>query len=118
MILQQMKARIVCHGELSPCRTAFIDAHTRGAARNPSLTGFAGGVSEATQLRNGETAGSYMGAVGQRPFCHNALDLHRTGPAVRVLKGHRGTAGGVMLDKRRRFRISNTYDHADPASRR
>ena len=33
MTPQEMEARIVRYGDLRPCRTAFIDAHTPGSDR-------------------------------------------------------------------------------------
>ena len=42
----QMNARIVRYGELRPCKTAFIDAHTPGSDSKENFTIIGGGVSE------------------------------------------------------------------------
>ena len=42
----EMDARIVRYGELKPCKTAFIDAHTPGSDRKENFTIIGGGVSE------------------------------------------------------------------------
>ena len=41
-----MQARIVRYGDLRPCKTAFIDAHTPGSDRKENFTIIGGGVSE------------------------------------------------------------------------
>ena len=41
-----MEERIVRYGELVPCRTAFIDAHTPGSDQKENFTIIGGGVSE------------------------------------------------------------------------
>ena len=38
MTPQEMEARIVRYGELRPCKTAFIDAHTPGSNRKENFT--------------------------------------------------------------------------------
>ena len=43
---KQMESRIVRYGELKPCRTAFIDAHTPGSNQKENFTIIGGGVSE------------------------------------------------------------------------
>ena len=46
MTHQQMEARIVRYGDLRPCMTAFIDAHTPGSDQKENFTIIGGGVSE------------------------------------------------------------------------
>ena len=41
-----MEDRIVRYGDLVPCRTAFIDAHTPGSDQKENFTIIGGGVSE------------------------------------------------------------------------
>ncbi|MEZ5789895.1 MAG: hypothetical protein R3D34_03560 [Nitratireductor sp.] len=41
-----MEARIVRYGDLKPCKTAFIDAHTPGSDQKENFTIIGGGVSE------------------------------------------------------------------------
>ena len=41
-----MENRIVRYGDLEPCRTAFIDAHTPGSNQKENFTIIGGGVSE------------------------------------------------------------------------
>ena len=43
---QQMERLIVRYGELVPCKTAFIDAHTPGSDQKENFTIIGGGVSE------------------------------------------------------------------------
>ena len=43
---QDMEQRIVRYGDLVPCRTAFIDAHTPGSDQKENFTIIGGGVSE------------------------------------------------------------------------
>ncbi len=38
--------RIVRYGDLKPCKTAFIDAHTPGSDQKENFTIIGGGVSE------------------------------------------------------------------------
>lgn len=47
MTADEMENRIVRYGDLVPCRTAFIDAHTPGSDRKENFTIIGGGVSEA-----------------------------------------------------------------------
>jgi len=48
-----MEERIVRYGELVPCKTAFIDAHTPGSDQKENFTIIGGGVSEAAHLPGG-----------------------------------------------------------------
>jgi hypothetical protein len=63
MTPQEMEARIVRYGELQPCRTAFIDAHTPGSDQKENFTIIGGGVSESptstsiSQFRMASTSG-------------------------------------------------------------
>lgn len=108
MTLDQMQARIVRYGELKPCRTAFIDAHTPGSDRKENFTIIGGGVSEAADQHVHITIphGFNIGAAGQPPRCRNSLHSHRTAEVFFVLSGRWrffwgrwGTAGEVVLEK-------------------
>ncbi len=108
MTPQEMEARIVRYGELRPCRTAFIDAHTPGSDRKENFTIIGGGVSEAADqhVHIAETPGFNIGAAGQPPNCRNSLHSHRTAEVFWVLKGRWrffwgrwGTAGEVVLEE-------------------
>ena len=46
MTTNSMDGRIVRYGELKPCKTAFIDAHTPGSDQKENFTIIGGGVSE------------------------------------------------------------------------
>ena len=46
MSQHKMEDRIVRYGELIPCKTAFIDAHTPGSDQKENFTIIGGGVSE------------------------------------------------------------------------
>lgn len=108
MTPQEMEARIVRYGDLVPCRTAFIDAHTPGSDRKENFTIIGGGVSEAADqhVHIRDTPGFNIGAAGQPPRCRNSLHAHRTAEVFFVHKGRwrffwgrRGTAGEVVLEE-------------------
>ena len=46
----QMEKRIVRYGELKPCKTAFIDAHTPGSDQKENFTIIGGGAVSYTHL--------------------------------------------------------------------
>jgi mannose-6-phosphate isomerase-like protein (cupin superfamily) len=100
--------RIVRYGELRPCRTAFIDAHTPGSDRKENFTIIGGGVSESADqhVHIRDTPGFNIGAAGQPPHCRNSLHAHRTAEVFFVHKGRwrffwgrHGTAGEVLLEE-------------------
>ncbi len=114
MTPQEMEQRIVRYGELMPCRTAFIDAHTPGSDQKENFTIIGGGVSEAADqhVHIRETPGFNIGAAGQPPKCRNSLHSHRTAEVFFVLKGRWrffwgrwGTAGEVVLEEGDIFNI-------------
>lgn len=109
-----MTNRIVRYGELKPCRTAFIDAHTPGSNQKENFTIIGAGVSEAADqhVHIRETPGFNIGAAGQPPKCRNSLHSHRTAEVFFVLSGRWrffwgrwGTAGEVTLEKGDIFNI-------------
>lgn len=104
----EMEARIVRYGDLRPCKTAFIDAHTPGSDQKENFTIIGGGVSEAADqhVHIVETPGFNIGAAGQPPKCRNSLHSHRTAEVFFALKGRWrffwgrwGTAGEVVLEE-------------------
>lgn len=110
----EMEARIVRYGDLVPCRTAFIDAHTPGSDRKENFTIIGGGVSEAADqhVHIRETPGFNIGAAGQPPKCRNSLHSHRTAEVFYVHKGRwrffwgrYGTSGEVTLEEGDIFNI-------------
>ncbi len=110
----EMEARIVRYGDLVPCRTAFIDAHTPGSDRKENFTIIGGGVSESAEqhVHIRDTPGFNIGAAGQPPNCRNSLHSHRTAEAFFVLSGRWrffwgrwGTAGEVTLEEGDIFNI-------------
>lgn len=114
MTPQEMEARIVRYGDLQPCRTAFIDAHTPGSNLKENFTIIGAGVSESADqhVHIRETPGFNIGAAGQPPHCRNSLHSHRTAEVFFVLKGRwrffwgrRGTAGDVILQEGDIFNI-------------
>lgn len=114
MTPDEMEARIVRYGDLKPCRTAFIDAHTPGSNQKENFTIIGGGVSESPDqhVHIKETPGFNIGAAGQPPKCRNSLHSHRTAEVFFVLKGRwrffwgqRGTAGEVVLEEGDIFNI-------------
>lgn len=109
-----MEKRMVRYGELIPCRTAFIDAHTPGSNQKENFTIIGAGVSESTDqhVHIKETPGFNIGAAGQPPKCRNSLHSHRTAEVFFVLKGRwrffwgqLGTAGEVVLEEGDIFNI-------------
>ncbi len=107
MTPQDMEARIVRYGDLQPCRTAFIDAHTPGSDQKENFTIIGGGVSESADqhVHIKETPGFNIGAAGQPPKCRNSLHTHRTAEVFFVLSGRWrffwgrwGNAGEVVLE--------------------
>ncbi len=99
---------IVRYGELRPCKTAFIDAHTPGSDQKENFTIIGGGVSESADqhVHITSTPGFNIGAAGQPPKCRNSLHSHRTAEVFFALKGRWrffwgrwGTAGEVTLEE-------------------
>ncbi len=114
MTPQEMEANIVRYGDLKPCKTAFIDAHTPGSDQKENFTIIGGGVSEAADqhVHITETPGFNIGAAGQPPKCRNSLQSHRTAVVLFVLKGRGrvfwgrwGDAGEVVLEEGDIFNI-------------
>ena len=108
MTSEAMDARIVRYGDLKPCRTAFIDAHTPGSDQKENFTIIGGGVSESADqhVHITDTPGFNIGAAGQPPKCRNSLHSHRTAEVFFVLKGRWrffwgrwGDAGEVVLEE-------------------
>lgn len=114
MTPQEIEARIVRYGDLHPCKTAFIDAHTPGSDQKENFTIIGGGVSESADQHVHITIphGFNIGAAGQPPKCRNSLHSHRTAEVFFVLKGRwrffwgrHGTAGEVVLEEGDIFNI-------------
>lgn len=114
MTPQEMESRIVRYGDLIPCKTAFIDAHTPGSDQKENFTIIGGGVSESPDqhVHIKETPGFNIGAAGQPPKCRNSLHSHRTAEVFFVLKGRWrffwgrwGQAGEVVLEEGDIFNI-------------
>ena len=107
-------SRIVRYGELQPCKTAFIDAHTPGSNQKENFTIIGGGVSESPDqhVHISIPHGFNIGAAGQPPRCRNSLHDHHTAEAFFVLSGRWrffwgrwGTAGEVVLEEGDIFNI-------------
>ncbi|MGF1767278.1 cupin domain-containing protein [Enterovibrio makurazakiensis] len=101
-------------GELIPCRTAFIDAHTPGSDQKENFTIIGGGVSESPDqhVHIQATPGFNIGAAGQPPRCFNSLHSHNTAEVFFVLKGRwrffwgeTGEDGEVVLEEGDIFNI-------------
>ncbi len=108
MTPEEMDARIVRYGDLRPCKTAFIDAHTPGSDQKENFTIIGGGVSESLDqhVHIAIPHGFNIGAAGQPPKCRNSLHSHRTAEVFFVLKGRWrffwgrwGDAGEVVLEE-------------------
>ncbi len=103
-----LETRLVRYGDLMPCKTAFIDAHTPGSDQKENFTIIGGGVSESPDqhVHIKIPHGFNIGAAGQPPKCRNSLHSHRTAEVFFVLSGRWrffwgrwGTAGEVILEK-------------------
>ncbi|WP_197915611.1 AraC family ligand binding domain-containing protein [Thiosulfatihalobacter marinus] len=81
--------RIVRYGDLQPCKTAFIDAHTPGSDQKENFTIIGGGVSESPDqhVHLTDKIGFNIGAAGQPPKCRNSLHSHTTAEVFFVLRG-------------------------------
>ena len=106
--------RIVRYGELKPCKTAFIDAHTPGSDQKENFTIIGGGVSESPDqhVHITDAIGFNIGAAGQPPKCRNSLHSHTTAEVFFVLKGRWrffwgrwGTAGEFVAEEGDIFNI-------------
>jgi mannose-6-phosphate isomerase-like protein (cupin superfamily) len=112
--MSNIEDRIVRYGDLKPCKTAFIDAHTPGSDQKENFTIIGGGVSESPDQHVHITIphGFNIGAAGQPPKCRNSLHDHNTAEAFFVLSGRWrffwgrwGDAGEVILEKGDIFNI-------------
>ena len=114
MTPQDMEHYIVRYGDLIPCKTAFIDAHTPGSDQKENFTIIGGGVSESPDqhVHISIPHGFNIGAAGQPPKCRNSLHDHHTAEVFFVLSGRWrffwgrwGDAGEVTLEKGDIFNI-------------
>ena len=105
---------IVRYGELKPCRTAFIDAHSPGSDQKENFTIIGAGVAESPDqhVHIKATPGFNIGAAGQPPKCVNSLHFHNTAEVFFVLSGKwrffwglNGDAGEVILQEGDIFNI-------------
>ncbi|MCP5075759.1 MAG: cupin [Rhodobacteraceae bacterium] len=103
-----IQGRIVRYGDLQPCKTAFIDAHTPGSDQKENFTIIGGGVSESPDqyVHLTDQIGFNIGAAGQPPKCRNSLHSHTTAEVFFVLKGRwrffwgrTGTDGEFITDE-------------------
>jgi quercetin dioxygenase-like cupin family protein len=110
----ELEKTIVRYGDLKPCKTAFIDAHTPGSDQKENFTIIGGGVSESPDqhVHITDQIGFNIGAAGQPPKCRNSLHAHRTAEVFFVLSGRwrffwglHGTAGDVVLEEGDIFNI-------------
>ncbi|MEY8099241.1 cupin domain-containing protein [Falsihalocynthiibacter sp. S25ZX9] len=108
MTPSEMEKRIVRYGDLMPCKTAFIDAHTPGSNQKENFTIIGGGVSESADqhVHISDQVGFNIGAAGQPPHCRNSLHSHRTAEVFFILSGRWrffwgrwGDAGEVILEE-------------------
>lgn len=114
MTPREMEKRVVRYGELIPCKTAFIDAHTPGSDQKENFTIIGGGVSESADqhVHIQDAPGFNIGAAGQPPKCRNSLHVHSTAEVFFVLSGRwrffwgrSGSAGEVVLEEGDIFNI-------------
>ncbi|NOE26962.1 cupin [Ruegeria sp. HKCCD6157] len=114
MTKSSIPSRIVRYGELQPCKTAFIDAHTPGSDQKENFTIIGGGVSESPDqhVHITDKIGFNIGAAGQPPKCRNSLHSHTTAEVFFVAKGRwrffwgrYGTAGEFIAEEGDIFNI-------------
>ncbi|MDC0738661.1 cupin [Cognatishimia sp. SS12] len=114
MTNSSIQSRIVRYGELQPCKTAFIDAHTPGSDQKENFTIIGGGVSESPDqhVHITDKIGFNIGAAGQPPKCRNSLHSHTTAEVFFVAKGRwrffwgrYGTAGEFIAEEGDIFNI-------------
>ncbi|SMX30085.1 Cupin domain protein [Pelagimonas phthalicica] len=112
--MSKIESRIVRYGELQPCKTAFIDAHTPGSDQKENFTIIGGGVSESPDqhVHITDKIGFNIGAAGQPPKCRNSLHSHTTAEVFFVAKGRwrffwglHGTAGEFVAEEGDIFNI-------------
>ncbi len=112
--MSTIQQRIVRYGELKPCKTAFIDAHTPGSDQKENFTIIGGGVSESPDqhVHITDKIGFNIGAAGQPPKCRNSLHSHTTAEVFFVAKGRwrffwgrYGTAGEFIAEEGDIFNI-------------
>ncbi|WP_226688992.1 cupin [Ruegeria arenilitoris] len=112
--MSTIQQRIVRYGELQPCKTAFIDAHTPGSDQKENFTIIGGGVSESPDqhVHITDKIGFNIGAAGQPPKCRNSLHSHTTAEVFFVAKGRwrffwgrYGTAGEFTAEEGDIFNI-------------
>ncbi len=112
--MRTIQQRIVRYGELKPCKTAFIDAHTPGSDQKENFTIIGGGVSESPDqhVHITDKIGFNIGAAGQPPKCRNSLHSHTTAEVFFVAKGRwrffwgrYGTAGEFIAEEGDIFNI-------------
>ena len=105
MTPKEMEKRIVRYGDLIPCKTAFIDAHTPGSDQKENFTIIGGGVSESADqhVHINIPHGFNIGAAGQPPKCRNSLHSHRTAEVFFVLSGRWRFFGDVGAPQVRWF---------------
>lgn len=112
--MSTIQQRIVRYGELQPCKTAFIDAHTPGSDQKENFTIIGGGVSESPDqhVHITDKIGFNIGAAGQPPKCRNSLHSHTTAEVFFVAKGRwrffwgrYGTAGEFIAEEGDIFNI-------------
>ncbi|WP_443628557.1 cupin domain-containing protein [Candidatus Njordibacter sp. Uisw_002] len=103
-----MEPEVVRYGNLKPCRSAFIDAHTPGSNQKENFTIIGAGVAESPDqhVHIKATPGFNIGAAGQPPGCINSLHFHNTAEVFFILSGKwrffwgiNGDAGEVILQK-------------------
>jgi len=103
-----IEERVVRYGDLKPCKTAFIDAHTPGSDQKENFTIIGGGVYESPDqhVHIADSIGFNIGAAGQPPRCRNSLHDHNTAEVFFVLKGRWrffwgrwGNSGEVTLEE-------------------
>ena len=99
---------LVRYGELKPCRSAFIDAHTPGSEQKENFTIIGAGVAESPDqhVHIKATPGFNIGAAGQPPKCVNSLHYHNSAEVFFILRGKwrffwglNGDAGEVILQE-------------------
>ena len=99
----ELRARLIRHGDLVPCKTAFIDSRTPGSDRKENFTLIGAGVSESPDQHVHITLphGFNIGAARQPPHCVNSQHYHETAEAFFAHSGTWTVTTGERADEGR-----------------
>jgi quercetin dioxygenase-like cupin family protein len=100
--LENMGERLVRRGEMVPCKSAFIDAHTPGSHLKDNFSIIGPGVTENKEqfINIREPHGFNIGAAGQPPNIKNSLHSHFTAEVFIIHEGDFEIYWGLSAENR------------------